>query len=254
MPRFGPVSNEECPVDLEDALDVEALGPPTLRAGRAARPVAHEDGVVLHIWGGHTRGGGSHAARASPPTPAPPKHPQNPSPWVPPFCLPPKAPQNPILSPCRATSLLAHLMQHPDPHPAPPPAPGGHSQSSGATAMGPGSSGKVPWAVLSAASRSSRTRGTRGGGPMVSPDMGGHPPHLWARGQVGGGGSTHPDAWVPSPSRATDSPTPVAPAIQTHHRCWGPGGSRGRRRGLKTPKLGRCQRRGAGKGCGWDWR
>lgn len=49
VPHFGPVSDEERPVDLEDALDVEALGPPTLRAGRAARPVAHEDGVVLHI-------------------------------------------------------------------------------------------------------------------------------------------------------------------------------------------------------------
>lgn len=191
MPRFGPVSNEERPVDLEDALDVEALGPPTLRAGRAARPVAHEDGVVLHIWGGHTRGGGSHAARASPPTPAPPKHPQNPSPWVPPFCLPPKAPQNPILSPCRATSLLAHLMQHPDPHPAPPPRPGwaltvlgGHGD--GARLLGEGAMGRPL-----RREQEQQDEGDAGGWPHGVPRHGWAPTTPVGTGR-GGRGGQHP--------------------------------------------------------------
>lgn len=106
VPRFRPLPDEEGPVDLEDALDVEALGAPTLGASWSARPVAHEDGVVLHIWGRTGHMGGSHTARAPPPTPVPPESRGDcPHPALPmgaPSRLHPKAPQNPI-------PLLSHV-------------------------------------------------------------------------------------------------------------------------------------------------
>lgn len=112
---FTPVSNKEGPVDLEDALDVEALGATALGAARPAAAMAHEHGVVLHIWG-HQEGGMEMASHTAP----------------------------------RPARTL--LTEHPEPpspvpslHPSVPPGPlPRHSQSSFATAMGLGSSGKVP--------------------------------------------------------------------------------------------------------------
>lgn len=71
--RFRPVPDEEGPVDLEDALDVEALGAPHLRAPRAGSAVAHEHRVVLHIWGGTGVTRGIPTQPRQPPGPALPR-------------------------------------------------------------------------------------------------------------------------------------------------------------------------------------
>lgn len=88
---FTPVSNKEGPVDLEDALDVEALGATALGAARPAAAMAHEHGVVLHIWG-HQEGGHGDGITHSPtasqdPTHRAPRAPQ-PRPLSAPICAP----------------------------------------------------------------------------------------------------------------------------------------------------------------------
>lgn len=86
---FRPFPDEEGPVDLEDVLDVEALGAPPLGAPRAGGAVAHEHGVVLHIWGdtGVTRGRAPPHSPGDHPRPALPRE-------APPSCLQPEIPSH----------------------------------------------------------------------------------------------------------------------------------------------------------------
>lgn len=111
--------------------------------------------------------------------------------------------------------------------------------------MGPGSSGKVPLAVLSAASSSSSTRGTRGGGPMATPALGGHPRHLRARAGLGGAAPTE----HPKPSGGPGIGATLALCHQQHvgkpllvtGQGWGRGD-----RSVRTPGQGDTGTRGRG--------
>lgn len=171
--------------------------------------------------------GGSQAAGAPTPTAVPPAsqddHPHPALPMGAPSCLHPKAPQEPTPSPRRAVSPLTH--PHSTLTPALHPWVGTHSP------RGPQRWGRAPRGRCRGLSSPPRAGAAgQGGHGGVSPWC----PPTWVgthrtcgHGQVWERGSTHLDAWVPSPSHATGLPHPVAPTAQTHRCVMGSGAGGG---------------------------